>query len=1071
MSEISHLSQFIKFWFAHSSLKAEELQTPHSFQISCLASAYRKQVLKVPFENKEMAFLPEFFAANESELLKSIVAENGRGIDMFFFTNAVRPGFTGKSPTNEDIERRLFFPIDFDYRLPVSLEDIESELGLQFAAVTISSQREHKHHQAFIALAWESVSDEDRLDTTTLARRICRAFGSDNVADMRRVMRLPGLINWKTAELETKGGCKSDTALVRADVGREYEFDEVLAAIEKFERSEMSEQLRSLRVTPVREGGTAQGERGEFGRWDKVLSAARAGVVTLKKGSRHNALASWGCQMASARLPWFVVEENLFELARGAFDVAYDTDEPEDFARLRADLKKKWEVIDGELDAQESEYQKLIDEFVASESPENYADDEPPASPTVEVVIDAPVGEAAHLHIESVIIESAALLDFGPVSRGPSSILKFATQITHRLAGEKEEHWIAWLGEILIGANFFNAIDNGAIDRLCDAIHSRLNFVGAVRQGKLYGPMITDDVGETWSMSLLEKENCLNVVRHMLMKASRLVSTSGVKEKVRELPEVKRAFRHPKSKTAFGAKRELLAQVEREMMLRFNGRVRAGKERQVIRGMAFQNGVFNAEKWERILEEQIDPWESVDSRAARIFECWIRNPEQKDDVFNPNVSWACFPNCCAAAIGVPKRLVNGEFGKFWRLPVMEPKDPTGRVDIGEKNEVSHGRTARNIVCCEELQTPMFDSFLDDCFADDEEAKRGVLLVIAYCLLPDNPLQRYFFFEGVGGSGKGTLASLISLIVGENNTGLVEIERMKSDAWLGPLEGKQLAIIDEAEGQDPRTMRHAMHELARVTGSERVSARVLNQNATEIRGGWKFILIANQQPESTDKSGQQARRVVPVYFGRKKQGGIVPLLHRRIYEKERNQIAEKAMLEYYLCGMPLGEKLFDIDSPAFQEGRRRFEESTGGVRNVLNFYQRAEVNAAKMEVSFVVETWIARKEGREYLKRGLEKVITSEMAVLGFKESEQTTVPGTLPDGERLRCKAFLGCRIDIERLLDELEMTPEELIAELWQKCARRSKLWSICRASLGLPDHLFDAAEGNYSGQEKLFK
>lgn len=1066
MSEISHLSQFIKFWFAHASLKSEEIQTPHSFQISCLASAYRKQVLKVPFESKEMAFLPEFFAANESEVLKSIVAENGRGIDMFFFANAVRPGFAGKSPTNEDIERRLFFPIDFDYRLPVSLEDIESELGLQFAAVTISSQREHKHHQAFLALDWASVPETERVVTTELARRICRMFGSDNVADMRRVMRLPGLINWKTAELETKGGCKSDTALVRCDVGREYEWHEVLAAVEKFERSEMSEELRALRVTPVREGGTAQGERGEFGRWDRVLEAARAGVVTLKKGSRHNALASWGCQMASARVAWSACEENLRELARGAFDVAYDTDEPEDFSRLLSDLKKKWDTIDAELDLAETEFAVEIEAAMQQELPEwQWVDDYPGERTPEGFTIASTTAE-----VEDVKHEQTTLLDFGPVSRGPSSILKFAEQITHRLAGEKEEHWIRWLGEILIGANFFNAIDNGAIDRLCDAIHSRLNFVGAIRQGKLYGPLTTDDTGETWSMGLLEKENCLNVVRHVLMKASRLVSSAGVKEKVRALPEVQRAFRHPKSKTAFGAKRELLAQVEREMMLRFTGRVRGAKERKLIRGMAFQNGVFDAEKWERILEEQIDPWESIESRAARVFECWIRNPEQKDDVFNPNVSWACFPNCCAAAIGVPQRLVNGEFGKFWRLPVTAQKDPTGRVDTDEENGLSHIGTARNIVCCEELQTPMFDSFLDDCFADDEEAKRGVLLVIAYCLLPDNPLQRYFFFEGVGGSGKGTLASLISLIVGENNTGLVEIERMKSDAWLGPLEGKQLAIIDEAEGQDPRTMRHAMHELARVTGSERVSARVLNQNATEIRGGWKFILIANQQPESTDKSGQQARRVVPVYFGRKKQGGIVPLLHRRIYEKERNQIAEKAMLEYYLCGVPLGEKLFEIDSPAFQEGRRRFEESTGGVRNVLKVCAVAEANCAKMLVSAVVEIWIERKESREYLKRGLDKVITSEMAVLGFRESEQTTVPGTLPGGERIQCKAFVACGVRVGVLLDELEMTEQEFVNELRRKSAKRSKLWAICRASLGLDARLFDAAEGSHSGQESFF-
>lgn len=1065
MSELAHLSRFIKFWFAHASLKTQEIQTPHSFQISCLASAYRKQVLKVPFENKEMAFLPEFFAANEGELVETIRAENGRGIDMFFFANAVRPGFDGKSPTNEDIERRLFFPIDFDYRLPVSLEDIESELGLQFAAVTISSQREHKHHQAFIALAWESVSDEDRLDTTTLARRICRAFGSDNVADMRRVMRLPGLINWKTAELEPKGGSKSDTALVRADVGREYEFDEIESAISKFEQSEMSEQFRSLRVTPVREGGTAQGERGEFGRWDKVLSAARAGVVTLKKGSRHNALASWGCQMASARLPWFVVEENLFELARGAFDVAYDTDEPEDFARLKADLKKKWATIDEELDLLDAGRADEIDAAMSTE--QDWAED-----PFADFIIRIPKPTAEETasvrdHLASSerlteFVEHFAgpmpVLDFGPEARGPSSLLHFARQAAQRCAGESEEHWLSWLGECITGANFFDIANAGSIGKLCVALQRRLEFVGAVREGRLHGPLVSFSGKQSWSMKQLNDAESRLLVRNLCFTASELLCVKEIRKNVWALAAVQGAHAaKSKPKTAFGAKGELLSQVEREMMIRVKSRVQfgasSGPRRRVF---AFQNGVFDLDLWEKIVEENVEPWDiSSESGAkclsARLFEPWKKNPTGKPDELDRNVSWVSHENCCACSFGVPTAYVNGNFEKFWL-------SCRGTVEAGEQSG------------SDELDTPLFDRFLADCFGEDLEAARGVLLIIAYCLLPDNPLQRYFFFEGVGGAGKGTLATLVGLLVGEQNTESVEISRIQSDAWLGPLEGKGLVLIDESEHSDPRAMRRTMHELARVTGASRVSARSLHADARTIRAGWRFILIANVMPDAADKSGQQARRAVPVYFGRQKKVGVVRELAEKIYYAEGDRIVTKAVVEYLTNGLPRGESIFEIDSPAFTIGRERFEDSTSGLRRILRVFGVGNENMAKMLVEACCVLWCGRKEGRDYLLKNLDRSINSEMALLGMHFKPKLRMPWKGVDGESDRLAGFQGCSINTEALLEELEMTPDELLRALRVLSEGKKKLWEAGKSMLDLPVEEFNRAEGHSSGQRDLF-
>lgn len=370
-----------------------------------------------------------------------------------------------------------------------------------------------------------------------------------------------------------------------------------------------------------------------------------------------------------------------------------------------------------------------------------------------------------------------------------------------------------------------------------------------------------------------------------------------------------------------------------------------------------------------------------------------------------------------------------------------------------------------------LNTPLFDSFIGDCFGEDGEARRGVLRIIAYCLLPDNPLQRYFFFEGVGGSGKGTLAGLIACMAGTRTTERLDIERMKSDAWLGPLEGKNVVIIDEAEEADPRSMRRVMREIARVTGSEIVSARSMYGDSRQIRSGWKFILIANEQPDSADKSGQQSRRVVPLYFGRKKEGGIIPLLHREIYRREGDKIFTKAVHEYALAGLAAGERLFEVDSPAFTEGKKRFEQSTGGIRGILKVFRPGAENMPKMFVEAISEIWIERKESRKFLHRALDKAVTTEMAVLGFRHKEQIRMPWKGPDGNGDRLSGFQECGVDTEFLLHELEMMPDELLSAVREKCGKRRKLWLASRAVLELPEKDFANAEGQTAGQQSFFE
>jgi len=125
----------------------------------------------------------------------------------------------------------------------------------------------------------------------------------------------------------------------------------------------------------------------------------------------------------------------------------------------------------------------------------------------------------------------------------------------------------------------------------------------------------------------------------------------------------------------------------------------------------------------------------------------------------------------------------------------------------------------------------------------------------------------------------------------------------------------------------------------------------------------------------------------------------------------------------------------------------------------------------MFVEAITEIWIERKESRKFLHRALDKAVTTEMAVLGFAEKEKARMPWKgAGDGRGELLKGFSECGIDTEKLLDELEMMPDELLSAVREKCGKRKKLWLAARSVLELPERDFANAEGQSAGQSSFF-
>jgi hypothetical protein len=198
MTDLPQSIQFIKFWFSQPYVK----ETGASFRLSYLPSAFQEKTFKVKVFPKEIVLSPDRVALEPERVAEEIEAVSSRGYNVYYFINPVRddaPEFA----RNVDVTRRIFLALDLDYRLPVSIADLEKEIGLSFTAVIETSKREFARHQLLLAMSeWNAEMERgcDTADPDDLPRRWCAAFGSDPVHDPKRIFRLPGTMNWKGVE-------------------------------------------------------------------------------------------------------------------------------------------------------------------------------------------------------------------------------------------------------------------------------------------------------------------------------------------------------------------------------------------------------------------------------------------------------------------------------------------------------------------------------------------------------------------------------------------------------------------------------------------------------------------------------------------------------------------------------------------------------------------------------------------------------------------------------------------------------------------------------------------------------
>jgi putative DNA primase/helicase len=129
----------------------------------------------------------------------------------------------------------------------------------------------------------------------------------------------------------------------------------------------------------------------------------------------------------------------------------------------------------------------------------------------------------------------------------------------------------------------------------------------------------------------------------------------------------------------------------------------------------------------------------------------------------------------------------------------------------------------------------------------------------YCLTLDTRLQKILMMIGPQRSGKGTIARVLSALVGPQNVCGPTLAGLSSHFGLWGLIGKQLAIISDARMSTKTDGAIVIERLLSISGEDSLSIDRKNKEPVSMPLPTRLMLISNELPKLMDSSGALADR--------------------------------------------------------------------------------------------------------------------------------------------------------------------------------------------------------------------
>jgi putative DNA primase/helicase len=151
-------------------------------------------------------------------------------------------------------------------------------------------------------------------------------------------------------------------------------------------------------------------------------------------------------------------------------------------------------------------------------------------------------------------------------------------------------------------------------------------------------------------------------------------------------------------------------------------------------------------------------------------------------------------------------------------------------------------------------------FLADLWPDDQDSIAALQEYFGYVLSGRTDLHKILLLIGPTRSGKGTIARVLTALVGRANTAGPTLASLGTNFGLSPLLGKPLAVISDARLGDGG-QHQVVERLLSVSGEDTLTVDRKYREPWTGKLPARFLLLSNELPRFGDASGAIANRFI------------------------------------------------------------------------------------------------------------------------------------------------------------------------------------------------------------------
>jgi len=176
-------------------------------------------------------------------------------------------------------------------------------------------------------------------------------------------------------------------------------------------------------------------------------------------------------------------------------------------------------------------------------------------------------------------------------------------------------------------------------------------------------------------------------------------------------------------------------------------------------------------------------------------------------------------------------------------------------------------------------------FLNELWPDDQQSIELLQEWFGYCITQDTSQQKMLLVVGPKRAGKGTIARVLTVLVGQANVAGPTLGSLVGDFGLSALIGKPVAIISDARFCGRASDQAVVVErLLSISGEDTLSINRKNREHLTVKLPTRITIMTNESPRLNDASAALPSRL------------LVLQLQRSWYGKEDTQLAERLIKE-------------------------------------------------------------------------------------------------------------------------------------------------------------------------------